>query len=66
MKNLILRKNIENYRMKICNNNNKFKYTYKLEKGISSIKGGSKVLNDLNYPSDIIDDVNYIIDKINI
>ena len=28
---------------------NIFNYTYTLEKGISYIKGGTKVLNDLNY-----------------
>ena len=34
---------------------NKFNYTYKLKSGISTIKGGVKVLNDLEYPQEIID-----------
>jgi DNA mismatch repair ATPase MutS len=32
-----------------------FKYTYLLEKGISDVHGGIKVLNDMNYPKEIID-----------
>ena len=41
--------------MKISSNNDgSFKYTYKLDSGISSIKGGIKVLEDLNYPDIII------------
>ena len=31
-----------------------FKYTYKLNSGISSIKGGLKVLSDLEYPVEIL------------
>ena len=31
-----------------------FTYTYKLEKGISEVKGGIKVLKDLEYPPEII------------
>jgi hypothetical protein len=34
--------------------NNKLNYTYKLDKGISNVKGGINVLTDLNYPSEII------------
>ena len=33
-----------------------FEYTYKLEKGISSVKGGIKVLRDMNYPDEILND----------
>jgi DNA mismatch repair ATPase MutS len=32
-----------------------FKYTYKIKKHISTIKGGVKVLRDLEYPKEIID-----------
>jgi hypothetical protein len=32
-----------------------FKYTYKLEKGISNVHGGMKVLRDMNYPKEIIE-----------
>lgn len=45
---------IHNYHMKIETSNDDFKYTYKLEKGISYIKGGIKVLKDLEYPLEII------------
>ena len=33
-----------------------FKYTYKLEKGLSLVKGGIKVLRDMNYPDEILND----------
>ena len=46
-------KNIRNYRMKTIENNGGFEYTYMLEKGISNIKGGLKVLKDMNYPVEI-------------
>ena len=32
----------------------KIKYTYKLEKGISEVKGGINVLTEMNYPKEII------------
>jgi hypothetical protein len=32
-----------------------FNYTYKLEKGISNVQGGMKVLRDMNYPKEIIE-----------
>ncbi len=31
-----------------------FEYTYKLVNGISTVKGGLKVLSDMNYPNEII------------
>ena len=31
-----------------------FQYTYKLKDGISKVKGGMKVLRDMNYPNEII------------
>tara|TARA_Y100000741_G_scaffold164180_1_gene123895 strand:+ start:800 stop:2599 length:1800 start_codon:yes stop_codon:yes gene_type:complete len=52
-----LDKNIsKNYHMEIKKNkeNDDFKFTYKIKKGISKIKGGIKVLRDLEYPEDII------------
>lgn len=33
-----------------------FIYTYRIIKGISNVKGGIKVLNDLNYPKEIVED----------
>jgi len=48
--------NIQNYHMKTSFiNNNEFKYLYKLEKGISNVKGGIKVLSDMNYPQEILE-----------
>jgi hypothetical protein len=53
---LVKNKRVENYNMKtVSNGDNTFIYTYKLEKGISNIKGGVKVLTELNYPSSIVE-----------
>ena len=41
--------------MKTIKTNDNFKYTYVLEEGISKIKGGIKVLHDMNYPKEILD-----------
>ena len=56
-KRLAKNSKIKNYHMKTLkkNDNNKFTYTYKLEKGISKIKGGLKVLHDMKYPKEILD-----------
>ena len=54
--------NIVNKHMEIINNNN----TYKLISGISFIKGGIKVLEDLNYNKTIIDGAKTIIGNINL
>ena len=43
-----------------------FLYTYKLDSGISDVKGGIKVLNDLEYPTEIIDNTNKLIGQLNI
>ena len=48
--NLIKNDNIENYSMKTVDG----KYTYILEKGISKIKGGLKILSDMDYPAEIL------------
>ena len=34
-----------------------FKYTYKIKKGISNLKGGLRVLKDMDYPEDIINTI---------
>ena len=44
--------------------NNDFKYTYKMVEGISTIKGGIKVLIDLDYPKEIIDNTHMIIKEL--
>lgn len=46
---------IENYHMKTIKSGEDFNYTYLLEKGISNVRGGIKVLHDMNYPKEIID-----------
>jgi DNA mismatch repair ATPase MutS len=40
--------------MKTIKKNDNFEYTYKLVEGISKIKGGLKVLTDMNYPKEIL------------
>jgi DNA mismatch repair ATPase MutS len=35
-------------------NDNGFTYTYTIKPGISNIKGGFKVLQDMNYPEEMI------------
>ena len=52
--------------MKINLRENNFEYTYKMQKGISSIKGGVQVLKDLDYPQEIIDGTNKIISQLTI
>ena len=45
---------MKNYNMQTIKEDDTFKYTYILQEGISEIKGGIKVLRDLNYPIEII------------
>jgi DNA mismatch repair ATPase MutS len=48
-------KKIVNKKMKVnVLGNREFEYVYKLDDGISEIKGGVKVLKDLQYPVSII------------
>jgi energy-coupling factor transporter ATP-binding protein EcfA2 len=55
-KNLEKTKTIQNYKMLTqLSANKKLIYTYKMEPGISEVKGGINVLTDLNYPKEIID-----------
>jgi len=56
--------NVTNYHMKIHDVNNTFNYTYQLETGISTIKGGVKVLADLEYPPEIIKNTQNMISKL--
>jgi hypothetical protein len=46
---------IQNFKMITETNGEKIKYTYKLDKGISEVKGGINVLTEMNYPKEIID-----------
>jgi len=62
---------IENMHMKIkrvadATNTNSIRYLYKLGKGISSVKGGVKVLEDLDYPIEIINDTKNMIHGVDV
>ena len=50
-------KNYINLKMKVNNNNNNIDFTYKLEEGISNIKGASDILKKLNYPKEILNNI---------
>jgi hypothetical protein len=56
-KKLQKNKNIVNYHMETIKGNNAFdfKYTYSMKLGISEVRGGIKVLTDMNYPKEILD-----------
>ena len=54
-KKLSKNKNIKNFNMKTIKINNMLHYTYQIKKGISKIKGGLKILSDMNYPKEILD-----------
>jgi len=45
---------IENYQMETMPTGDSFNYTYVLKKGISEVRGGIKVLHDMQYPDEII------------
>jgi len=46
---------VQNYKMDVnILDDGTFDYTYKLKKGISKIKGGIRVLKDMDYPDEII------------
>ena len=57
-------KRIKNYNMKTVINNDVPQYTYKINKGVSTIKGGICVLKDLNYPEFIVEKTKNILKKI--
>ena len=49
-------KHICNYKMEVENDEDgKMQYTYKMKKGISKIQGAVRILEDMQYPSEIID-----------
>jgi DNA mismatch repair ATPase MutS len=53
-KKLSKNESISNHKMVAKKTGNTIKYTYKLDKGISKVKGGISVLRDMNYPAEII------------
>jgi len=56
--------NIVNKHMEIYKTNETFQYSYLLKSGISEVKGGVKVLQDLGYPTDMIDNTGKYLSKI--
>jgi len=46
---------IQNYKMIVNVDEKSYKYTYKMEKGISNVKGVINILKQMNYPKEIID-----------
>ena len=57
-KKLAKNSKIKNYNMQTLKKNDNFEYTYLIQKGISKIKGGLKVLQDMDYPKEILDNTN--------
>jgi DNA mismatch repair ATPase MutS len=55
-KKLQKNKNIVNYHMETIKGTDAFdfKYTYSMKLGISEVRGGIKVLTDMNYPKEIL------------
>ena len=50
---------IQNYKMITeTTDDNRLKYKYKMEKGISNVKGVVNILKEMNYPKEIIDETN--------
>lgn len=54
-----------NCHMETIGANKDIKYTYRLCDGISKIKGGTKVLHDLDYPKEILSSAEDLINNIN-
>ena len=57
---------VHNFNMGTVINNGDIKYTYKLENGISNIKGGVKILEKLEFPKEIIEMTNDVLKQIDI
>ena len=53
-KKLMKNNKIQNYNMKTVKTGDTFKYTYLLNRGISKVRGGLKVLKDMDYPQAIL------------
>ena len=50
-------KNIQNYKMNVIEKDDSFIFSYKIKKGISKVHGALKILEDMEYPDEIIQDV---------
>ena len=55
---LLKNKNIQNYKMNVVEDKiGDLTYTYKIKKGISNIQGAIKILEQMDYPDEILEDV---------
>ena len=50
-------KNIQNYKMDVVSDQNKIEYTYTLKKGISKIHGAYSILENMDYPEEILEEM---------
>lgn len=48
---------VKNYKMIVSYKNNKIKYTYRIKNGISRIQGATSILEEMNYPGEIINTI---------
>lgn len=48
---------IENYQMEVLQDDEKFKYTYKIQPGVSKVHGAIHILEQMDYPKSILDAV---------
>lgn len=51
------KRQIRNYKMDVIEKNGKLEYTYKINKGISKVQGAVRVLEQMEYPSEIIEEI---------
>jgi DNA mismatch repair ATPase MutS len=58
--------NVKNCHMDVDDSIEDFKYTYKIVDGISNIKGGVKVLRELEYPEEIIQTAKQLIREVHV
>ena len=54
---------IKNCHMKIKSCNDELEYTYKIQQGISNVKGGIKILKSLHYPEYIINKASQVLEN---
>jgi MutS domain V len=50
-------KTVENWRMAAESNGGKMRYSYKIERGVSQTKGAAEVLRAMDFPEEILNDV---------
>ena len=57
-KKLARKNKVQNYKMDVqFDENEKIQYTYKIKKGISKVQGAILILEEMNYPDEIIDNI---------